>query len=515
MLLHEWLLRASVGGASGDVIVRGAERWDHARLLIEVARVRALLERAGLGCGHRVVVQLEPEPTAIAVLLALVSLGAAYVPLDPDLPSARAEQVLKLVSPAAIIGPVRAGHVAGLAFTETIQLTQLDGSEPLRRAPQPDDPAYMIMTSGSTGLPKGIVMSHSAAVAALRGFCELGVAPRARVGSISPLHFDFSMLDLGLALGTGATLVQVPRILAHQPRGFIDYLATHRVTQMDGVPSIWRPILAGDHRELLAGLKQLDTVVYGAESFAAKDVVTLQAWRADLRIVQAFGHSESIGCCFKVLEHPVSTVRGRISLGHALPDTEVFALNDAGNEVGEGEPGELYVAGPHLFSGYLGDPAQTAARLIPDPRPAGRQPVVFRSGDLVFRDAPGEWYFLGRIDHQVKVRGNRVELSEVERVLEQDVGVSAAVAVVSPDGATLTAFVVPIVGQRHVELSARLRAHLSSWLPRYMIPRELRFLDAMPMLANGKVDRHELIKRIAAPVSAGPNVAAHKERPSS
>jgi amino acid adenylation domain-containing protein len=509
MLLSEFLLQHAVASSSHDAIVQGNERWDYARLSREVRHYQAALRELGLSRGDRVIVQLEAEPAAIAVLVAIVALGAIYVPVAPELPTARFAAVASSIQPFAIVtSRSRNGETlqpfegGALLVTRTDRASTRDEGRAAL-----GDAAYIIMTSGSTGVPKGIVMTHGSTVASLTGFSAIGVPKETRIGSISPLHFDFAMFDLGLALGNGATLVQVPRLLAHQPRGLTDYLREHRVSRMQSVPSVWRPILASDDPSIVQSLPHLDSIVYAAESFAVKEVLTLQRWRPDWTVYQCFGHSESIGCCFKRLESPARAYRDRLSLGSALNGTELFALNDMGREVVEGEVGELYVRGPHLFCGYWRDEEQTRNRLVLDPR-TGRG-VVFRSGDLVVRDADGEFYFIGRVDHQVKVGGNRVELSEIELVVEGAPDVASAVVVAVPDDdkITLVCFVVPRDDAALGDLEAQLRRYASTLLPRYMVPRRVRLLPALPLLSNGKIDRMQLTRAATELVSSRGSVS--------
>ncbi|KYF91088.1 hypothetical protein BE20_36940 [Sorangium cellulosum] len=516
MLLSDFLLQRCDAEPQRDAVVCGVERWSYARLATEVARFRAELSSLGVARGDRVVVRAEAEPAAIAAQIAIMSLGAAYVPLAPELPAARFEAILAKVEPAVIVtgdssgagGGAQTARLGTLTATRT-GVASVHSSGP----PAPEDPAYIIMTSGSTGQPKGIVMSHGAAVASLRGFCDLGIAPSTRIGSISPLHFDFAVFDVGMSLGNGATLILVPRMLAFHPRGFAMYLSEHRVTQMHSVPSVWQLILAEDDPAVTAGLQQLETVLYAAESFAPADVRRLQSKVPGLQVHQCFGHSESIGCCFKKLGNPVETYQDRLSIGVALRGTEMFALDESGREIEPGQVGELYVRGPHLFLGYFRDEEQTRRRLVPDPRTG--QGIVFRSGDLVTRDERGEFYFIGRVDHQVKVAGNRVELSEIDHVVRGDADVLNAVTVVAADDGrkTLACFVVSRGATPWPELATRLRTRLSAALPRYMVPRYLHRLDSIPLLSNGKIDRVQLGQMAAEARRAQPGDAPRRNSP--
>lgn len=498
-LLHEYLLRFAKETPDRLALVDADERLTFGELDHHVRELAVRLQDLGIGTGDRVLLVLHPSCRSIALELAVSSVGAAFVPVSPEVPEARAEAVYRAARPSLLVREDRTEH-QGAPFTARLVGGELvaDGrSRPrppvVRRKLVDTDPAYIIFTSGSTGVPKGIVMSHGSAVNALEGAAEMGVREGARVASIAPLQFDFSILDLGLSIGTGASLFLLPRLLAFQPEKLVDQLIEQRITQMDCVPSLFRTVMQVPG--LIERLDRLDTLVYGGEGFSLAEVQDLQGRMPQLRVVQAFGHSESILCCFKELHRPPENEQGRVSIGRAFGDMEMFALDDAGELVtAPGELGELWIRGPALFSGYFGDPATTSERMVPDPRDPSSMDRAFRSGDLVFQDHAGDFYFFGRKDAQVKIAGNRLELEEVEAVVERCFETSRAIAAVE-NSRGRTSLVVFLLSDR--ALSAReldqLRAACGARLPHYALPRKFFTVTTIPMTVNGKVDRQRLL----------------------
>jgi acyl-coenzyme A synthetase/AMP-(fatty) acid ligase len=311
------------------------------------------------------------------------------------------------------------------------------------------------------------------------------------VGSAAPLQFDFSTLDWGLALGSGAALVQVPAILVHQSHGFLDYLDEKAVTVMSGVPSIWRSTLAGDLNRF-ARLKSLRTILYGGEAFSVQEINRFHRARNSLRIVNTFGQSESIACSFYDLKLPLDESLTRVPFGQAYPGAEILLIDENGDPVTQrGVVGEVCVRGTSLFNGYWKDEAATARALIPNPLRTHSGETVFRSGDLASAGNSGEFYFHGRKDLQIKLNGNRIEPEEIENWLLALEGVRhASVLLITEDGTPqLTAFVEADPGRVSAGM---LRAHCARKLPRYMLPSAFVVLDRLPIQSTGKVDRAAL-----------------------
>jgi amino acid adenylation domain-containing protein len=506
-LLHEYLLRHAESTPGATAVVDGRHAWSFAELAARAARAADRLAAAGVGCGDRVVLALHPSAPAIAVELGCGVLGAAFVPVSPEAPPGRLRSIVEVSRPALVVTENRAsadawGGVDG-AFLEKddVEVPHAAGRSPAPK-PLPTDAAYLIFTSGSTGTPKGIVMSHGAAVTALESAAGIGIPRSTRLASLSPLQFDFSIIDMGLSLGCGATLVLVPRLLVLQPARCLDYLIEQRVTQIDCVPTVWRQLarLAG----WATRLSKLHTFLYGGEGFSPAEIDILQRELPQTRIVQAFGHSESILCSFAVLDRPVATERGRVTIGNAIDAMEMFILDDEGRSVDEpGAVGELWIRGAALFSGYWEAPEATAARLVADPRHPTEGGRAFRTGDLVFRDREGRLYFFGRKDAQIKIAGNRLELEEVEAVLEGEPGVERAVAAAATiDGRTeVIAFLVAPHLTR--EGARTLRQRCGERLPHYAVPRRIVLVPDLPSTLNGKADRRRLLEHYVGEAREG------------
>ncbi|WP_372503003.1 AMP-binding protein [Streptomyces rhizoryzae] len=518
--LHSFLLDPARHSPGAPAVVEspGAGRTTvttYAELTALTGEFAAALTALELEPGARVILEADAGAAAIALLLACSQAGLTFVPVSPQTPRPRLDLLLDTVRPALHVQEVNGSRTdlpppvgtarfgpAGL----TVERAPRTGP-PRRRTPCPTDPAYIIFTSGTTGRPKGVVMSHRAVVAFYRGMLAHRIAaPGDRIASTSPLQFDFSLLNIGLALGSGAAVVPVPPSLVRWPRHLLRVLRETGATQVNGVPSIWRQVLRHEPRRL-AALTGLRGVLFCGEEFPLPELRRLQELLPGTRIVNCYGATESMACSFADVPHPLPEDTERLSIGVAHPGAEILLVGADGRVIDEaGVPGEIHLRSPALFSGYWDDPEATAATLVPDPLCPQSGQRVLRSGDLAVRGPDGTFAFTGRTDSQVQINGNRVELGEVERRLAAYPGATAAAALPLPvpgGGLQLAAFVVLAAGAPPAD-AGELRAFCAESLPSYMVPQEIRLLDRLPVTAHGKVDRAAL----AAGATAGTGAAA-------
>lgn len=499
VLTGRFLLRVAERCSDGVAVVSHGRRYTYAELLLAAEAYRASLWEAGLRHGDAVAVQMDPGFEAVATFLACSEAGCVYVPLNADLPGARAEEVCRAVEARCTVrGPGspageddRCGWKPEARATADgtglrVDDTSLEPGRPDRRVLE-GDPAYVIFTSGSTGKPKGVVMTHRAAVAAFRGIAAACRA-RERLASLSPLGFDFGLLNMAAALGTGRTIVFVPGQLQLHPRRLVELLRDEAVEQVQGVPSTWS-ILLRHCADELASLSDLRTVVVGGEEVTPALVRALRERLPGLRVVCTYGQTESICCTFYEVPDPLPAGWSSIPLGEAYPGAELLLVDEQGDLVLEpGVRGELHLRAASLFSGYWRSPGETRAALVPDPTRPGSGELVLRTGDMAVRTADG-LVFAGRRDHQVQVYGNRVELEEVERCLAGAAGVAAAGLAYVRTGEQQALVALVVRNNGDATTAADLRAHCRRRLPGYMVPGRVLFVDALPMGASGKLDR--------------------------
>ncbi len=513
-LFHEYLLAAAHRTPEAVALVGPRTSWSYAELATRVEAHAQVLGAAGLGKGDFAVLDFYPCPDAIALMLACSRRGIAFVNVSADTPPSRKNQVarrvaarLVLTQPGVGTGAPEAPITGSVSAAGALELRGELGPARAHEALDPEDLVYLIFTSGTTGEPKGIMMSHRGAVSALRGLERVEVKPSDRIGTVAPLQFDFAIVDLGMALGNGAALVQVPVLLLQQPAGFAAYLRDKQVTQMQGVPSLWRETLRSRSEALFAG-SGLHSILYGAEAFSPAALRQLCKGAGLRRVINIFGPSEAMLCAFKQFDdvrggEGIADIDGRVSFGSALLGVELLVLDGEGRPIREPRQlGELYFKGPCLFHGYYQDPVQTSARLVPDPTGASSE-RWYRSGDLVFFDEHGDFYFHSRIDNQVKVQGNRVELEEVDLRLAQHPAVIEAAAVFEPEPRPcIVAYVVldpvPAEHERGAVFGELTRTCGQS-LPRYMLPARYELVEALPRNSSGKVDRRALAERSSLP----------------
>jgi amino acid adenylation domain-containing protein len=501
--LHELIQARAARDPDLVAVELGNRQLRYGELNALANRLASRLRRLQVGPGGLVGIHLDPSVELVVAVLAVLKAGAAYVPLDPGYPRDRLGFMVADARARVVLTGRSDRPPAGAA--KTVALDPDWGW--LAGEPDHDPtigvaaghPAYVIYTSGSTGRPKGVCCHHLGAVNLLADFIgrrplELG-APCSFWTSFS---FDVAVYEIFSAL-LGGTLVVVPAEARPSARDFLGLLAAGRV-QAAYIP----PFMLSDTAEWAAanpGALALRRLLVGVEPIPEPLLATLQQRIAGLHVINGYGPTET-HVCATAYSLPSMKGRGapapnrRTPIGRPLAGGTAHVLDERLMAVAPGEPGELFVGGIGVAHGYHRRPGLTAERFLPDPFAGTPGARMYRTGDLVRLLPDGDLVFIGRADHQVKIRGHRVELGEVEAVLaaHEEVRQAAVVAREDPSvGLQLVAYVVPQApAGSDAPVGDRLRRHLLDRLPAHMVPSVLVELDALPLTPTGKLDRRVL-----------------------
>ncbi|PXW14298.1 non-ribosomal peptide synthase protein (TIGR01720 family)/amino acid adenylation domain-containing protein, partial [Paraburkholderia caballeronis] len=500
-VVHERIAARAHERGDATALICDGEALDYRALNARANRLAHRLTKLGVGPDVRVGLAVERSVDLAVALLAILKAGGAYVPLDPSYPHERLAYMIADSGVALLLTQSRAaGRLPASPGVHVLAIDEEDVSgEPSadpRVKAQRANLAYVIYTSGSTGRPKGVAMAHDAFarhVQVSTGF--FGIGSDDRVLQFSTANFDGFVEQLFPALCVGATVVMRGPALWDSGR-FRDEVRRHGITVADLTTAYWQ-MLVQDFAALPdADLGPLRRVHAGGEAMSAS---ALRKWRGlyagKIGLRNTYGPTEaavtvSAFDCDRVPADEPGAMSA-VPLGDPLGGRCLYVLDASLRVVPPGVTGELYIGGDLLARGYLNRPGLTAERFVPDPWSAtgGR---LYRTGDLVRWNANGQLDYLGRVDHQVKVRGFRIEPAEIDAQLLACDGVREAVVIPrdSGEGTRLIAYVTPHHG--HTLDTAALRARLATTLPDYMVPSALVVLDALPLNPNGKLDRHAL-----------------------
>jgi non-ribosomal peptide synthetase-like protein len=504
LLLHEIFEAQADARPENVAVVFGREETTYASLESRANRLARHLRSRGVGRGSLVAMLLRRSVDAYAAILGIMKSGAAYVPIDPEYPADRVAYILEdsgaraLVTSADLVQ--RHAAFEGAVVRVDADRDAIAAEKPSRLTREEvgassQDLCYVIYTSGSTGRPKGVMIEHRNARRLVQAEGHIYAArSEDRVYQGASLAFDLSVEEVWLAFHAGATLVAATPEMERAGPDLSRLLTESGVTVLSSVPTLLS-MLAED-------VPTLRLLIFGGES--CPEWLVARWARSGRRLVNTYGPTETT-----VIATYAELLPGKpVTIGHAVPGYRVYLLDDELRPAPRGEAGEICIGGAGVARGYVGLSDETRARFVPDPFAPADEPDarIYRSGDLGRLDANGAIEFLGRVDGQVKIRGFRVELREIESELLQADGLRAAACAVREDVAgvqQLVGYVVP--GASPVD-EERLRSHLRSRLPAYMVPALIETVTDLPRLPSGKLDRASLPApraRKAAKAAAG------------
>ncbi|NLU84729.1 non-ribosomal peptide synthase/polyketide synthase, partial [Rhodococcus sp. HNM0569] len=486
---------ALTGDLEGPAADTRPDTRTYAEFAGDVRRLARFLIDAGVGPDTRVALALRRSPRFVVALYAVLEAGGAFVPVDPDHPSARIEHVLAQARPTLVLterGLLAAGAADGL---EVVELDALDlsgyadgpvvGAE--RAAPlRPEHLAYVMFTSGSTGRPKGVGVSHGAVVHQFRWLQDaypLTADDRYLLRGVTT--FDASLIGVFAAVTAGAEIVVAVPDGHRDPAYLLAAIERNAVTATDFVPSLL-DVVADEARDTGVG-RSLRRVFTGGEAVPTSTADTVHD-RFGAEVIDVYGPTEA------TIQVTAYRYRGdetttTLPIGLPVPGTGAYVLDHRLHPVGPRVAGELYLSGDQLARGYVGRTDLTADRFVANPFAPGER--MYRTGDLVRRRDDGVLEYLGRTDFQVKFRGQRIELGEIEAVLRGHDAVTGAVVVVHRGENTGEHLVAYLVGRDGLDAAA-VRLYAGERLPSYMVPSVVTALDEFPVGTSGKIDRRAL-----------------------
>lgn len=461
------------------------------------------LARAGgsflLGRGiyrQPVAVFMDKSPRTIAAFFAVIYAGCCYVPLEKGMPLHRLRMILQRLQPQAIICDDASAPVANdLGWDDkVVDSNELFAAEiddealaAIRRRQIDTDPAYIVFTSGSTGVPKGVTACHRSVIDYANSLCPvIGASEDSRFAMQVPLYVDACMKEILSVIKCGSTAFLMPQSLFMSPLRVLDFLNRYEINTICWVASALT---------LVSGLgafeegrpEHMKTVCFGSEVFPVKQLHLWQKACPEARFINLYGPTEATGMSFYFNVDRDFAEGEAIPVGRPFDNTDFFLLREDETEAPAGEPGEICIRGTALSLGYFDDPERTAAAFTQNPLNPHYPETVYRTGDIGRLNERGELVFISRKDSQIKNMGHRIELGEIESCACLCGGVESACCLFEKEKSKLYLYYMGTADEKSVQ------KHLRKELPRYMVPTKLYRMQTLPLLPNGKIDRKSLI----------------------
>jgi amino acid adenylation domain-containing protein len=521
-VLHQLLSESAQGNPGAEAVRLLDSALTYGELERLSNQVAHRLIASGVRPRDRVGLYLQKSPLAIASIFGIMKTGACYVPVDANAPGMRVEEIARqcafrvLVTSAALyqklpesfhrqcalnallfVDELPAASMPVPAFTFAKDLPGQPADDP--QVPVIDhDLAYILFTSGSTGVPKGVMLSHLNALTFVNwGYETFGVTANDRLSQHAPFNFDLSVFDIFVAAKAGAAISLVPEGLAVFPPQLSSFIEKEKITVWYSVPMVLTLLHSRGKLEE-RDLSALRWVLFAGEVFPTKHLRALMEKLPGPRYANLYGPTETNVCAYYEVEPLSPDQTAPIPIGKACANTDLIPINAEGKRVTTtNEEGLLYARGSTVMQGYYGRAEASAACFIPNPFAEGREEKLYCTGDWVTIDEKGNYLFVGRKDHMIKTRGYRVELGEIEAVMVAHPAVDEAVALPIPDEAIGNSIHAVVTLADHLTLDiTTLKQHCAEKLPAYMVPEKIEFRGSLPRTNNGKIDRRRLVAEL-------------------
>lgn len=514
-LIHGFVSSAAERSPDATAVVDRNGSITYGELDAASDRLAARLVELGVGRGDRVGLYLNKSIDAVIALYGVMKAGGAYVPIDPSSKETRAVYIANNCSIDVLVSATNKKHLWS-AFGEggVSHVVCMDGpgeetagivthgQEWVELATPVELPrlisqdlAYILYTSGSTGQPKGVMLTHQNCLSFVKwAVQEFGVTNEDRLSSHAPFHFDLSTFDLYAAAIAGAPVYLVPKSVSLLPVEVKKFIETNQISVWYSVPSILTMLVELGGLEV-GDLPTLRTLLFAGEVFPTKYLSRLMKLLPHVQFANLYGPTETNVCTGYTVPEPPEEDDPPISIGGPITDVETFVVDEKNEIVATGSVGELLVRGPTVMAGYWGDAELTLQKLIPSPIPRHLGDRVYRTGDLVEEQEGGIYRFIGRRDNQIKSRGYRIELGDIEAALSAHPAVLEVVVVAIPDE-MVSNRIVGFASVSEELTDSDLLRFCADRVPNYMVPESMNIRSELPKTSTGKVDRRALSEEI-------------------